>query len=251
MMPPLRRLARRFGYDLIPLLKSRDGFDRIVRILKAQQVETVIDVGAHRGEYASTLRAHGYTAKVTSIEPNPAVHAKLTSAAANDPNWTVLEPMAASSRNGTAELNISKETDMSSLLAQTGQWGRLSPTSEVIERQEVKTARLDSLFSDTTGRLALKADVQGLEAEVLDGASGLLDRIAVIQLEMALMPVYQGERDYRWMIDHMANLGYDLFLTIPGFFERKLARQLQFDGVFARRLATPHDSRPAELSPAG
>ena len=80
----------------------------------------------------------------------------------------------------------------------------------------------------------LKIDAQGYDAEVLAGAAGLLERLAGIQLEMALVPLYEGERGFRGLLDDLAALGFEPWLFLPGYFERKLARQLQVDGVFMR-----------------
>ena len=51
---------------------------------------------------------------------------------------------------------------------------------------------------------------------------------------MALVPCYEGERDWRATIDALARDGFELRLLLPGYFERKLGRQLQVDGVFYR-----------------
>ena len=51
---------------------------------------------------------------------------------------------------------------------------------------------------------------------------------------MSLVRCYEGERDFRDLIDDLAAAGFRPFLFIPGYFERKLARQLQVDGVFMR-----------------
>jgi hypothetical protein len=87
----------------------------------------------------------------------------------------------------------------------------------------------------------LKIDAQGYEAEVLAGTAGLLERLAGIQLEMALVPLYEGERPFRAMLDELSVLGFEPWLFLPGYFERKLARQLQIDGVFMRAIAIPAD----------
>ena len=55
----------------------------------------------------------------------------------------------------------------------------------------------------------LKIDAQGYEAEVLAGAAGLLERLAGIQLEMSLVPLYEGERAFRAMLDELAALGFE------------------------------------------
>jgi hypothetical protein len=51
---------------------------------------------------------------------------------------------------------------------------------------------------------------------------------------LSLVRCYEGEADWRAMIDRLDALGMVPYLFIPGYFERKLARQLQIDGVFMR-----------------
>jgi hypothetical protein len=48
------------------------------------------------------------------------------------------------------------------------------------------------------------------------------------------VPCYQGEVGFREMIDRLAATGFEPYLFIPGYFEPKLGRQLQLDGVFMR-----------------
>ena len=241
MMPPLRRLARRFGYDLLPLKKARDDHDRLVQILDHLNIDMVVDVGANAGQYASLLRDHGYKRHILSIEPIPYLNTELQGRSAGDKNWSVMEPMAIGDVAGMASLSISKESDMSSLLPQSEFLKNISPSSAIDEHIDVNICRLDELeplCSASSSRMFVKLDIQGHEPAAIEGAEGLKDQIIGFQIEMALVPVYQGERDYRWMIEQMAELGYDLHLVLPGFFERKLARQLQFDGIFVRRKET-------------
>jgi hypothetical protein len=114
----------------------------------------------------------------------------------------------------------------------------------VIGRETVPLRRLDEVAGSYLAphdRVFLKIDTQGYEAEVLAGAGCLLERLAGIQLEMALVPLYEGERPFRAMLNELAALGFEPWLFLPGYFERKLARQLQVDGVFMRAGATPAD----------
>jgi hypothetical protein len=107
----------------------------------------------------------------------------------------------------------------------------------VVGKETVALCRLDEVagpYLRPDDRVFLKVDAQGYEAEVLAGAPELLDRLAGIQLEMSLVPLYEGERGFRRLLDDLAALGFEPWLFLPGYFERKLARQLQVDGVFMR-----------------
>jgi hypothetical protein len=148
--------------------------------------------------------------------------------------------MALGARAGDVEFEVSAESDMSSILPQSPLLRQVSPSSAVVRKETVPLRRLDGVAASYLApddRVFLKIDAQGYEAEVLAGAAGLLERLAGIQLEMALVPLYQGERPFRAMLDELAALGFEPYLFLPGYFERKLARQLQLDGVFMRSSA--------------
>ncbi len=212
-----------------------------MRTLLAFEVEAVLDVGANRGQYALRLRRHGWQGPIVSFEPLSVVHAELARAAREDPRWHVMPPMALAERDGRGLLERSAEDDMSSLLPQNRLLRAISPSSRVVAREEVALRRLEHVALPDPGwrRLFLKLDVQGAEARVLAGVGRLWPRIVGVQLEMGLVPLYEGECDFAGMLAHMRERGFDLHLLIPGYFEPKLARQLQVDGVFYRRGLTP------------
>jgi hypothetical protein len=145
-------------------------------------------------------------------------------------------------RDGEVEIEISTESDMSSILPQSRLLRRISPSSRILRRERVPLARLDGVIGDhvdPADRIFLKIDTQGYEAQVLAGARGLLPRLQGVQLEMPLVGCYDGERGFRELLDDLAAAGFSPFLFMPGYFERKLARQLQVDGVFMRAGGEP------------
>ncbi len=218
-------------------VKPVTGPAQLVAVLAHERVDAVLDVGANTGQFGRMLRREGYAGPILSFEPLPEAHRALVEAAAGDPAWRVAPPMALSAVDGPVVIERSAESDMSSILPQAPLLAALSPSSAVVERLTVAAARLDGLdglLESTWRRLHLKIDVQGYEPQVLTGADGILDRIATIQLELALRPVYEGETGWRQMVDRLADLGFAPALVLPGYFERKLARMLQIDMVFAR-----------------
>jgi len=236
-MSLLSRLARRLGYDLVPRRKAKALHAQLIAVLEHFEITCVLDVGANRGQYALRLREWGYRGRIVSFEPLAAAHAVLFERAARDPGWEVAPRMAIGDDQATIELEVSAEADMSSLLRQTALLRRVSPSSRVLRREAVPVRRLDTAagpYLRADDRVFLKSDTQGYEARVLDGAAGLLERIVGVQLELSLLPLYQNEPDFRAMLDRLADLGFAPYLFLPGYFERKLARQLQVDTVFMR-----------------
>lgn len=219
--------------------KPRSVWDQLVHALGFFAIDAVIDVGANIGQYAQRLRRHGWRGPILSFEPLPDVHAALLRTAAPDPNWFVAPPVALADFTGSAGFARSAESDMSSLLPQSALLRQISPTSRVVERIEVPVDRLDrrpEIRADWR-RLFVKLDVQGAEPQVLAGACGLGERLIGLQLEAALVPLYEGEQDFRTLLAALERAGFALHLLIPGYYERKLARQLQVDMVLFRAAA--------------
>ncbi len=215
--------------------KPKDLDRQLALLLVGAEVDRVLDVGANRGQYAQRLRRAGHEGPILSFEPQPAAHAALAAAAADDPAWQVAAPLALGATVGTALLEVSAEDDMSSLRPQTAALRRLSPSSAVVERLRVPLDRLDRVMARAPGaRLFVKLDVQGGEDAVLDGMAGLWPRVVGVQLELALSVLYAGEWRYLATCQRLESLGYRLAMVLPGYFDGKARRQLQFDGIFLR-----------------
>lgn len=209
----------------------------LARILTLHGIDLVLDVGANTGQYAGRLRTLGYRGRIVSIEPLTDAHRQLAEAAAGDPLWTVGPRVALGDRDGTATLQRSAESDMSSFLPFRPEMATLLDSAAMCGEEIVPVHRLDGLFEQFAGpgdRVLLKSDTQGWDLAVLDGAAAVLDRITLVQIELALVPVYQGEPDWLVAVGRLAALGFSPILFSPGYFNRRLARLLSMDGVFAR-----------------
>ena len=232
---------RFFGKRRNRLARTDSADEQITQLIELHAAGTVIDVGANVGQYAQRLRAAGLDLPIVSIEPGMEAHAELVKVAANDPTWTVAPRMAISDARGTAPLNVNKRSDMSSLKPMAEATLTAFPKAKPATIEEVRTERLDEILDDLvepcSRPIFLKIDTQGCEAEVIRGAKRVLNRIVAIQLEMSLMPLYEGEPSYLELLNELDRLGYDLHFVIPGYFSRVLGRQLQIDGFFVRRIA--------------
>lgn len=209
----------------------------LVRILDHHGIGAVLDVGANVGQYATRLRQGGWEGRIVSFEPLPDAHATLEKAAASDDRWEVAPRMALGACAGTVSLNVSAESDMSSSLPFLPEMADLLDSAAYTGTVSAPLARLDDLFdryAGNTDRVLLKIDTQGTEAAVLEGASGNMERIYGIQLELSIVPVYLGERTYLDMIAVLGKLGFQPALFIPGYFNHRSARLISMDGIFMR-----------------
>lgn len=211
---------------------------KLLAVLTDHGIDHVFDVGANTGQTHDKLRAHGFRGKITSFEPLPSAHAVLSEKAKSDPGWIIADRVAIGAEPGEADINVSEASDMSSLLDLTEETLIALKKSVVVETVPTRVAPLDSLFDQyarTDERVFLKIDTQGYEKHVLDGAPKTLARIAGIQVELSLLPMYQGESHYLDLLRRLEGLGFETYMLTETNFSANLCRQLQIDAVMFRK----------------
>lgn len=215
---------------------------RLFHLLRHHRIGLVLDVGANDGDYGRKLCRGGYQSDVLSFEPLPDAHAKLVAAAARHPNWHVAPRMAIGSTSGTIDIHVAANSVSSSVLPMSDLHTRAEPTSRVLKVERVPIVRLDDFEHPLLSRgdpMLLKIDTQGYELEVLKGAEQLLKRVQGIQIEMSLMPLYDGQALHRTVLDWLVERGFSLWGVMPGFVDSVSGRLLQYDGLFFRDDAQP------------
>jgi hypothetical protein len=94
----------------------------------------------------------------------------------------------------------------------------------------------DYLFEDPVASpVFLKIDVQGAEMLVLEGATRTLQDVVVgVQVEMSLVPLYEGQSLY-WEVDGFLRAkGFKCCHILPGFSDPETLHLLQYDGIYFR-----------------
>jgi FkbM family methyltransferase len=216
--------------------KTRDG--RLALCLEKHGVDVFFDVGANIGQTGRMLRRNGYKGKIVSFEPLATARVELLQAAAKDADWHIAPAMALGNENGSVDMFVSKATDMSSMAPPSAELLAALPNTKAVAKETVPLARFDSIADEwlsSAQRPFLKIDAQGHDLAVLEGASGVMDTIAGVQIEMSLFPLYEGEPDYRTICAWLHERGFKPWLMQERTFSRNLTRQLQIDGTFFRQ----------------
>jgi FkbM family methyltransferase len=230
----VKAMARRVGVDLRRYPLPGSPADCRGRLLRHHDVDLVLDVGAAIGEYGRLLRDHGYQGRIVSCEPLATSFHLLATAAARDPRWEALE-LALGREAGWAELNVAGNGDSSSFLPMLDEHVDAAPESGYIGTREVQVTTVDAILAGHEAEHPfLKLDVQGFEHHVLAGARTSFDRLVGIQLEMSLVPLYDGQLLFRETYDLLVSAGFALQVVEPAFVDLDAGRVLQIDGVFFR-----------------
>jgi len=212
-------------------------YGRTKKLLDYHQINLVLDVGANKGQYYNFLRTLGYSGKIISFEPLSEAHSYLEKVSKKDPLWEIAPRLAIGNEEGEISINIAGNSESSSLLPMLERHKNSAPQSAYIGSEIVKITRLDSIISsylENDAKVFLKVDVQGYEQKVLEGAKDILPQVKGIQLEVSILPLYDGELLFRDMLSYMDHLGYSMTYINPTFFDVNTGQMLQADVIFLK-----------------
>lgn len=239
-VPVIQRIVKRFlrrnGLDLVRYSPASHPLARRARLISTYKINVVLDVGANIGQYGSQLRELGYRGRLISFEPLTVAYAELEKVAQVDPAWKTMN-VALGNAEGSFVLNISGNSQSSSLCGILKEHEDTAPDSKVIGREMVTVKTLDSLFDtlcSINDQILLKIDTQGFEKHVLEGADRALAYIRTLQIEMSLVPLYRDEILLPQMVEWLARKGFQLVALEPGFSNASTGQLLQVDGLFRR-----------------
>lgn len=226
----LNKLFNILGYNLTKYSPNQ----QYQMLMQHYGINKVIDIGANEGQFAKFIRNSGFKGELHSFEPLDEAFSKLSQLASKDSNWKVYQ-MAVGDTCGETEINVSENLVSSSILDMNASHLELAPQSRYTKKQKIKIVTLDSL-KDTLelnkGNIFLKIDTQGFEKNVLQGAENVLECFPTIQLELSLVPLYNGEELYYEISKYLYDKGYNLVKIIPGIYDKTSHETLQFDGIF-------------------
>jgi FkbM family methyltransferase len=234
----IKKFLRAIGYDFVRYYPGSSIECFTIGLMKKHEIDLVLDVGANEGQYGAFLRRNGYSKKIASFEPLSIAYIKLLKVSKKYPDWEIAERMAIGDHNGTVKINVSQNLVSSSILPILRKHTDVEPTSQYMQTEEIKLRTLDSLADEyrilDSHSILLKIDTQGYEDKILSGAAQLLTKIAMIQLELSLTPLYQGQKLLVDVVRSLEEKGFQLVGLFPGFTDNKNIQMLQVEGVFLR-----------------
>lgn len=200
--------------------------------LRKLNLSTVVDVGAHRGQFASICEFMKVQ-YIYSFEPQREEFKKLKSLRIKN---LIAKQTAVGNRSGTIKLNVSKATDSSSVLEPSKLQTQVFPSSSLTGTEVVSIEKLDILLDTTLNHSAdalLKIDVQGLELEVLAGAKNIISRCRYLLIECSFQTLYIGQTDFVDIHVLLNGMGFRI-KQIYNIDNDKLGQIMQADVLFEK-----------------
>jgi FkbM family methyltransferase len=213
------------------------------RVFAAYDIDCVLDVGANTGQFRDLLRNEvGYRGPIQSFEPVSAHVSTLRARAASDPSWRIW-PWALGRESQKKSINLYSSPGLSSLLPpDLDAMHKLLPRPDttLTGTEEVTVRRLDEVFAEVTAGLTfnnvfLKLDTQGYDLDVIEGAGSVLEKVAALQTELSVLPIYQTIPDYRVALQTLTERGYAISGIFPVTHDPAL-RIIEMDCVMVRNI---------------
>jgi FkbM family methyltransferase len=228
----VKQLLHRGGLD-VRRYPNRDFEITLTELIRSKDVDLVVDVGANVGQFGTAMREAGFSGRLVSFEPMSGAFDELERRASADGQWDARRA-GAGAEPGELTINVAANSYSSSFLPMESTHIEAAPDSQYVATEAVPVVRLDEALGDTFQRALLKIDTQGYESAVLDGAAGILDRVAVVVVEMSLAPLYVGQPSFHELFGRLGALGFEPWWIQPEFIDPSTRRMLQVNGVFVR-----------------
>ena len=181
-------------------------------LLRRFKADCVCDIGSCDGGDSLRFRELLPDAVLMAFEANPRLYRRMEANPALRSSRIEIFPCAASNSNGTAWFNVTdldyedpnvENPGTSSLL--------VHPGLKVKERVEVKTCRIDEWLLSRhpeVQRVGLWIDAEGAEFAVIEGMTGIKERVIALHVETARTPMREGQIVYSHVESLLNSLGF-------------------------------------------
>jgi FkbM family methyltransferase len=204
------------------------------QVLSGLALDTVIDIGANRGQFALCIRRLYAQARIFSFEPLQGPSRQFARNFRHDPRARLFN-VAISTERGAVAMHVT-QWDVSSSLLPIGQAQRDSfPFAHESRQEIVTTAPLTDCLgeADMQGTVLLKLDVQGYELTALKGCGVILDRCQYVYVEVSFVELYIGQALATEIVALLFSKGFEL-RCVANLSRGRSVRPIQADFLFAR-----------------
>lgn len=158
-------------------------------------LDTVVDIGANKGQFALAARRWAPHSRVIAFEPLDGPSAIFRKVFEGD-GKVVLHQAAIGPVSAQLTMHVSSREDSSSLLPISVEQTAMFPGTGEAATATVTVATLDAFlnFGDIVAPALLKLDVQGYEYEALKGCESLLHAFDWVYCECSYVEFYAGQK---------------------------------------------------------
>lgn len=229
----LGRLFQKMGYTVSPsyyMIPPSKGTKWIEKL----DINTIIDIGSNEGQFIRKISKILPERKIYAFEPIHSCYKNLVNSF--DSNQVTVYNYALSDHDGKSEINISNNTESSSLLEMKELHLSSYPDSTFVKKEQIELKRLDDVIDPALIKpnILIKLDVQGYEEKVIAGGPIIFSKANLIIIETIFEPLYEGQ----WLFDNIFKHFTERNFKFIGFAEQEFSPNsgipLFADAIFVR-----------------
>ena len=186
---------------LLMFLEKNIHQKRISKFLQNRSIKTIIDVGAHKGEFAQNALQIESVNKIIAFEPQKKIFSLLKEKF-SDNDKVVLNNFALSEKVEKRIMKINKMTATSTLNHEINNDSLyfkfksflLYQKNSIIDEEEINTTTFDAFFNGEIfdENTLLKIDTEGYELKVLKGSNRKIKEIKYVLIENQFSRMYKN-----------------------------------------------------------
>ncbi len=203
--------------------------------LKQFNIQTIFDIGANTGQFASVARSLFPEGHIYAFEPLPGVYRELVKNKKGDQNITPVN-LGLSDRSTQVQMFCSAFSPSSSLLPMGALHRSEWPESDRQSMVDVRVIRLDEWVQENEVAIKenclVKIDVQGHELGVIKGGVETLRRSRLIVIEVSFYELYEQQPLFEDIHDALRDLGFIYRGNIEQHYSKKHHKILFADAIF-------------------
>jgi FkbM family methyltransferase len=228
--PIKRRIRDALGLIGLEVIPKRSN-----QWLSQTNIQTVIDVGANRGQFARVARALFPDSRIYSFEPLDDCYRELVRSFSADPKFQAFN-VAIGAQAATMTMHRNQFDASSSMLPMTEVMPHDFPFLKSTSEVTVRVQRLDDACRGLAlePEILVKIDVQGYEDRVIAGAQELLGRTKLVLAEVSFEALYAGQPLFQSIYEQLAALGFGYRGNWEQIVSPRDGRVLQADAIFLK-----------------
>ena len=179
------------------------------RWLHAMDINTVLDIGANTGQFASMMHRILPQSDIYSFEPLADCFERLEKEMAHIKQFRAFQ-CALGDEDDEVEMHRSAFSPSSSLLSMKQLHARLFPFTAKTWLERVPVRKLDGIVASLGLRdnLLIKIDVQGYEDRVIRGGKDTVSRAKVLIVETSFQTLYDSQILFDSIYEMLKKLGF-------------------------------------------
>jgi FkbM family methyltransferase len=197
-------------------------------------IHTIVDIGAHRGNWCAAMLKFANPKQVVAFEPLPELFAHLQSRFASEARID-LRQKAIGEKNGNITINITEHLSACSILVPKLEMNQHYGYGwQQVGHVNVEMSTLDQELQHFETIDLLKIDVQGYEKNVLSGATQVLKKVSALMIEQNLIRHYNDDLLF-WELHQIleSTYGFKLY-NISNPYRSISGKSLWFDAIYIK-----------------